>query len=188
MNERTKPGEPIRRADRAVTEDEWIRRFLERVPFGTIALNADGAPHVNTNIFAYDRSTNCIYFHTASEGATRRAIERDPRVTMMASRMGRLLPAKTATHMSVEYESVQVRGWIEIITDPVFAIEKMQLLVDKYFPHLKSGTDYEPIARHEIDRITAYCLHIESWSAKRKQEREDFPGAFRFGSFPSREA
>ncbi len=188
MSEVPKPITPIRRADRAVTDDEWIRRFLERAPFGTIALNAEGSPHVNTNIFAYDRATNCIYFHTAHEGATRRAIERDPRVTMMASRMGRLLPAKTATHMSVEYESVQVQGRIEIMTDPEVSTGKMQLLVDKYFPHLKPGADYEPIARHEIERITAYCLHIESWSAKRKQEREDFPGAFRFGSLPPQNA
>ncbi|MCC6962438.1 MAG: pyridoxamine 5'-phosphate oxidase family protein [candidate division Zixibacteria bacterium] len=171
----------LRRSDRQVADDEWIRRFLERAPYAIVALHQEGYPHLVSNIFYYERATNCIYLHGAKEGETRRAIERDPRATLTATRMGRLLPAKTATNMSVEYESVQVRGRVEIMTDIEQATEKMQSLVNKYFPHLRRGADYAEIARSEIEHITAYCLQIESWQAKRKQERADFPGAFRFG-------
>ncbi len=175
----------LRRHDRAIDDPEVIRRHLETAAFGVFAGVADGQAHQNINTFVYDRATESIYFHTAKDGTTRRAFAANPQVSFCTGRMGRLLPAKTATQMSVEYESVIVRGRIEIIGDMVFAREKMQLFVAKYFPHLEPGTDYQLIDPEELEHITAYRLVIESWTGKRKVAAPDFPGAFRFGMPPT---
>jgi len=41
----------IRRRDRAVEDEAWIRDMLKRLPFGSLATVANGQPFINTNIF-----------------------------------------------------------------------------------------------------------------------------------------
>jgi nitroimidazol reductase NimA-like FMN-containing flavoprotein (pyridoxamine 5'-phosphate oxidase superfamily) len=60
----------------------------------------------------------------------------------------------------------------------------LQLLVDKYFPHLRPGRDYSPIAVEELERTSVYRIQIEEWSGKRKQVADEFPGAFTYGRAP----
>lgn len=72
------------------------------VPYATIGMNGDMFTHLNMNVFYYDRSELAIYFHTAKGGATRMHVGNGAKVTIAVSSMGRLLPAKTATKMSVE--------------------------------------------------------------------------------------
>lgn len=171
----------LRRQDRAVVDEEWIERMLETAPYATMAMNGETFPHTSMNVFYYDRSERTIYFHTAKEGTTRMIVGNGTKVTFTVSSMGRLLPAKTATHMSVEYRSVMVRGEIAVVDDPGLALVKMSKFVEKYFPHLKAGSDYELISPEEIANISVYRISISEWIGKRKRERDDFPGAFMFG-------
>jgi hypothetical protein len=171
----------MRRQDRAVTDDVWIRKFLAESPHGVLATVSDSQPFVHTNTFVYDEATHAIYLHTAGEGRLRANVESNPKASFCVSRMGRLLPAKTAREFSVEYESVVIFGRGAIMTDLELAREKMQLLMDKYFGHLKPGADYRPITDKEIAEISVFQLTVESWSAKRKTVEDNFPGAFRFG-------
>ncbi len=170
----------LRRQDRAVTEEQWIEQMLDTAPYATMGMNGEEYPNINMNTFYFDRGERAIYFHTAKEGATRMQVGDGKKVTLAVSSMGRLLPAKTATKMSVEYRSVMVRGEIAIVNDQERSIEKMTKFVGKYFPHLRPGSDYEPISRDEIENITVYRIRIEAWVGKRKRERDDFPGAFFF--------
>jgi len=175
------PRTTMRRKDRAVDDDTWIRDFLAQSPEGILATSEDGQPFLNVNTFVYDEATHAIYMHTAGQGRLRSNVAANPKVSFCVSRMGRLLPADTAREFSVEYECVIVFGRASIMTDMKLAKEKMQLLMDKYFGHLKPGTDYRPITDKEIAEISAYKIDVESWSAKRKQVDGEFPGAFRFG-------
>jgi nitroimidazol reductase NimA-like FMN-containing flavoprotein (pyridoxamine 5'-phosphate oxidase superfamily) len=94
--------------------------------------------------------------------------------------MGRMLPAPEALEFSVEYSGVAVFGPVEIVEDSAEATSALQLILNKYAPHLKPGEDYRPPIEEELKRTAVYKLHIESWSGKRKVADPDFPGAYLF--------
>jgi nitroimidazol reductase NimA-like FMN-containing flavoprotein (pyridoxamine 5'-phosphate oxidase superfamily) len=146
-----------------------------------LALTRDGQPTINMNIFVYAAAERCIYLHTAKTGHTRDSVEASPRVCFGVYDMGRLLPAVYAKNFSVEYSGVVVYGKVEIVTDEAEAIRALQLLMEKYAPHLQPGTHYRPIQSYEAEQTTVYRIRIERWSGKRKVAPADHPGAFLFG-------
>jgi nitroimidazol reductase NimA-like FMN-containing flavoprotein (pyridoxamine 5'-phosphate oxidase superfamily) len=178
----TLPPTATRRPDRAVEDEVWIKALLRRAPVGVLALSFDGQPFVNTNLFVYDEAAHAIYMHTARTGRTRAAVEANPRVCFTVSEMGRLLPASEAGGFSVEYASVILFGRGGIIADRAQAKDALQLLLEKYFPHLKPDHDYQPITLNELKRTSVYRIDIEQWSGKQKKADDDFPGAFLYGS------
>ncbi len=176
----TLPRAEIRRSDRAVEDDAWVRAFLHRAPLMTLATAHEGQPFLNSNLYVYAEAQHCIYIHTANVGRTRANIDANPAVCLTVMEMGRLLPADTALEFSVEYASVVVFGRASVVEDAAEAKTALQLLLDKYAPHLKPGTDYRPPVDEELKRTAVFRVQIEEWSAKRKQVAEDFPGAFRY--------
>lgn len=175
------PLNQVRRADRAVTDETWIKALLQRAPYGVLATVHEGQPFANQNIFVYDEPANAIYLHTARVGRTRANVEGAAKVCFSVSEMGRLLPADVALEFSVEYKGVIVFGQATVIEDEAEATEALQLLLDKYFPHLQAGVDYRPPVAEELKRTSVYRIDIEQWSGKQKQVAEDFPGAFFYG-------
>jgi nitroimidazol reductase NimA-like FMN-containing flavoprotein (pyridoxamine 5'-phosphate oxidase superfamily) len=175
------PFTPVRRKDRAVNDEAWIAELLRRAPMGALATVRDGQPFINMNLFVYDEGARAIYMHTARRGQTRDNVEADEQACFSVSEMGRLLPADTALEFSVEYAGVVVFGSASIITDEAEAARALQMLLDKYFPHLKPGADYRPTTPEELARTSVYCIQIASWSGKKKEVAQDFPGAFTFG-------
>jgi nitroimidazol reductase NimA-like FMN-containing flavoprotein (pyridoxamine 5'-phosphate oxidase superfamily) len=178
------PAHQVRRSDRAVEDEGWIRDFLHRAAVGTLATVHEGQPFINTNLFVYDEAAHSIYMHTAQVGRTRSNVEADERVCFGVSEMGRLLPADEALEFSVEYAGVVVFGRACIVEDDGEARHALQLLLDKYAPHLKPIRDYRPIVDEELARTAVYRIQIDHWSGKRKQAAPDFPGAFTYGSVP----
>jgi nitroimidazol reductase NimA-like FMN-containing flavoprotein (pyridoxamine 5'-phosphate oxidase superfamily) len=174
----------VRRKDRAVSDEEWIRAMLKRAPFGTLATVRDGQPFVNMNIFVYDEAANALYLHTARSGRTRSNIEAEERVCFCVSEMGRLLPAPTALHFSVEYAGVVLFGRARIV-EGAEAERALQQLLDKYAPHLRPGRDYRPIQSEELAVTSVYRIEIEEWSGKQKVAPADHPGAFLYGQVPT---
>ena len=177
-----KPPTPINlplRRNRA-KDDAWIKAYLHRVPFGMIATEYEGQPFLKPNLFVYEEAENVLYIHGALEGRIRTNIELNPRVSFCVAEMGRLLPAGTAMEVGVEYASVVVFGEISVITDADQARHGLQLLLDRYFPHLKPGVDYREIIKEELDITAVYRIRIDSWSGKEAKVREDFPGAFNY--------
>ena len=185
MDYATRPPHEVRRKDRAVEDEAWIRDMLHRVPFGTLATVHDGQPFINTNLFVFDQALHAIYMHTAKVGRTRANVEAEERVCFSVSEMGRLLPADTALEFSVEYAGVVVFGRAAIVEDQEQARRALQLLLDKYFAHLRPGRDYRPITPQELARTTVYRISIEHWSGKKKEAGADFPGAFLYGNAPT---
>ncbi len=175
------PVNQVRRSDRAVTDESWIREFLHSAPFGILATVLDEQPFINSNLFVYDETKHAIYMHTARVGRTQANVEANPQVCFSISEMGRLLPADVALEFSVEYKGVAVFGTASIITEEGEAEYGLQLLLDKYFPHLQSGNHYHPITAEELKRTSVYRIDIEQWSGKQKQVEADFPGAFYYG-------
>lgn len=174
----------VRRADRAVEDEAWIRALLHRAPMGTLATVFDGQPFLNSNLYAYDESAHAIYLHTARTGRTRANLEQAAPVCFSVSEMGRLLPADEALEFSVEYTGVVVFGVGCVVEDQAEARHGLQLLLDKYAPHLRPGEHYRPITDDELKRTSVFRIQIEQWSGKQKKAADDFPGAYRYGQPP----
>ncbi len=179
MEEPSIPINQPRRKNRA-QDDAWIRKFLHQVPFGMIATDYEGQPFIKPTSFAYDEDENAIYIHGALAGRMRTNLELNPRVSFSIAEMGRLLPADTAKEVGVEYASVVVFGSMEVVSDADEARHGLQLLLDRYFPHLKPGTDYQPIMPRDLETTAVYRIKIDLWSGKEEHARPDYPGAFNY--------
>lgn len=175
-----RPLRPLRRRDRAVEDQAWIRGMLGSAPVGVLAIGGRdrGAPHQNANLFVFDAGRGAVYLHTARAGATRDEVGRRTPASFTVYEMGRLLPADEALEFSVEFRSVVAVGNISVVEEPGEAGAALQALLDKYAPHLDAGTDYRPITAGELKRTAVYRLDIETWSGKRKKAGPDAPGAY----------
>lgn len=173
-----KAPEEMRRRDRAVDDETWVRAFLHSSAWGALATIADDQPFINTNLYVYDEKANAIYLHTARTGRTRSNVEGDDRACFSVSEMGRILPADTALEFSVEYAGVTVFGRGRVVDDDEEKSHALQLLLDKYAPHLKPDRDYRSANQEELDRTSVFRVDIERWSAKKKEVEAAFPGAF----------
>ncbi len=174
----TTPRTQIRRSDRAVNDEAWMKALLQRAPIGILATVHNGQPFLNSNLFIYDETEHAIYMHTARTGRTRANVEIDERVCFSVYEMGRLLPAATALNFSVEYASVVIFGTASLISDKKQATDALHLLLDKYAPHLQRGQDYREVVPEELIRTSVYRISIEEWSGKKKEAPADFPGAY----------
>lgn len=170
-----------RRRDRA-REDGWVRAFLDRAVWGTLAVpSSDGPPHVNTNLFVRARDPERLYVHTARTGALADVVaaagDRGVPASFTAAAFGRLLPAETALGFSIEYAAVVVRGRLRMVRDSAEAVDALHLLLHRYAPHLERGRDYAAVTPQELNRTAVYRLDVEAWSGKQKAVGEH-AGAF----------
>jgi nitroimidazol reductase NimA-like FMN-containing flavoprotein (pyridoxamine 5'-phosphate oxidase superfamily) len=176
----------IRRHDRA-KDEAWIREIIQRAPMGTMATVHEGQPFLVTRNFVYDPEAHAIYLHGAKKGRTIENIQVDPKVCFSVSEMGRLLPDERAMDFSVEFAGVVAFGNISVVTDTDEAKHGLQLLCDKYFPHLKPDVDYDPPTDSDLKVTAVFRIDIESWSGKEKKVAEDFPGAFYYDEIVNKE-
>ncbi len=179
-DEATQSRTAIRYQKRAVEDEGWMKEFLHKAAVGVMATVYEEQPFINTNLFVFDEANHCIYLHTAQVGRTRSNIEQSSQICFSVSEMGRLLPADTALEFGVEYASVVVFGNATLVEDAAAKTHGLQMLLDKYAPHLKPGRDYRAITHDELVRTAVYRIDIEEWSAKQKKEAPDFPGAFHY--------
>ncbi|NNF12716.1 MAG: pyridoxamine 5'-phosphate oxidase family protein [Gemmatimonadetes bacterium] len=178
------PRSQLRRRDRG-KDEAWVREFFEVAPYGFLAtVNDEGQPFLNSNLYVYDRDRHCIYLHTHRTGRTRDNLVAPEKVAFSVAGMGRLLPAPEALEFSVEYAGVTAFGTGRIVGDEAEAKDALQMLLDKYAPHLEPGRDYRPSTDDELARTTVYRVDIEAWSGKQKEVEADFPGAFDLPPLP----
>ena len=171
----------VRRRDRAVEDDAWIRALLHRAAVGSLATSdASNQPFLNMNQFVYDEARDAIYLHSARVSSTRETIDANAQVCFGVMEMGRLLPASTAKNFSVEYASVVVFGRGQVVLDSDEAAYGLQCLMDKYAPHLQAGRDYRASSPEERLITSVYRIDIDEWSGKTKVAPDDFPGAFTY--------
>ena len=180
----TAPRAQIRRSDRAVNDEAWIKALLQRAPIGILATTHDGQPFLNSNLFVYDEDEHAIYMHTARLGRTRANLASEERICFSIFEMGRLLPAEAALNFSVEYASVVIFGTATRINDEKQATDALHLLLHKYAPHLQLGQDYRAVVPEELARTSVYRIAIEEWTGKKKEVPADFPGAYTYVSAP----
>ena len=158
----------------------WIMAFLARAEFGTMATARGDQPFMVTRNFAYDEDAHAFYMHGAKKGRTYESAREAPRVCFSASQAGRLLPAQRAMNLGTEFGGVVAFGRLHVVEDLDEAKHGLQLLCDKYFPHLKPDVDYETTTDTDLKVTTVLRIDIENWSGKERKAPDDFPGAFYF--------
>jgi uncharacterized protein len=178
----TPPINLPRRADQTVQDESWLKALLHRAAYGSLGMEYQGQPFVKPTLYVYDEPAHAIYFHGAVEGRTRTNIEANPRTCFCICELGRLLPADTAMQFGIEYASVMVFGKTVLVQDAREAEHALQLLLDKYFPHLKPGEDYRTVVPEELNITLVYRIDIDQWSGKEDRQASDFPGAFFYGA------
>jgi uncharacterized protein len=155
-------------------DDEWIRSFLRVARVGRVASAWNDQPFATPTMFWYDETNQRIIFHSNLAGRVRANLERNPKVCLEASEMGRLLPSNVALEFSLQYRSVMIFGTVRILESDEEQRTAMYGLLNKYFPEMKSGREYRPITDKELKRTSVYELKIESWSGKENwKERAD---------------
>jgi uncharacterized protein len=167
----------VRRKERTVTDDDWIKALLQRGAFGTIATVAGEQPFMNAHNYVYDEARNCLYFHRNPVGRTSANLERNPRVCYQVAEMGRMYSGKSAQNFGVEYRSVIVFGTAHLV-ETEEAAHALRLLMEKYAPHLEFGVDYEGFNPHCPQDAAVYRVDIESWSGKANEVADDRPGLY----------
>jgi nitroimidazol reductase NimA-like FMN-containing flavoprotein (pyridoxamine 5'-phosphate oxidase superfamily) len=173
----------IRRKDRG-KDDAWIGAYLQRATFGFLATIQEGQPFLNSNLFVYDPDRHAIYLHTARTGRTKSNLSEPVPVAFSTAEMGRFLPADEALEFSVEYSGVVVFGTGSVVEDPEEAEAALQMILDRYAPHLEPGRDYRPIVPEELNRTAVFRVDVEAWSGKEKSVDPSFEGAFELPRIP----
>jgi nitroimidazol reductase NimA-like FMN-containing flavoprotein (pyridoxamine 5'-phosphate oxidase superfamily) len=173
-----------RRSDRAIAVEKWIKTFLHCAPFGVLATFNEEQPFVHVNLFVYDEVAHAIYLHTGVEGCAKTSVKAGKRVCFSVGEMGRILPADTTVAFGVEYANVIVVGRASNIMGIDEMHRALQLLLDKYAPHMCPGQDYEPITVEEVRHTRILRIQIDSWCGRKNEALADFPRAYHYVDHP----
>jgi nitroimidazol reductase NimA-like FMN-containing flavoprotein (pyridoxamine 5'-phosphate oxidase superfamily) len=147
-------------------EDDWIRKFLHEAKVGHIAYIWEDQPFLNPNTFWFDEENHQIIFHSNLAGRVRSSIEKNPKVCLEVSELGKLLPSNVALEFSLQYRSVIVFGTTRLLTDSDEARRALYGLISKYFPGMTAGKEFRNITDKELRATSVYSIQIESWSGK----------------------
>jgi nitroimidazol reductase NimA-like FMN-containing flavoprotein (pyridoxamine 5'-phosphate oxidase superfamily) len=159
---------------------EWMRQFLRVSQIGRVATTWDDQPFVTPTTFWYDEDNQRVIFHSNLAGRICANLERNPKICLEASEMGRLLPSNVALEFSVQYRSVMVFGTVRILEADEEKSAALYGLIQKYFPEMEAGREYRPITDKELKRTSVYELKIESMSGKenwneRAEQSDEWP-------------
>jgi uncharacterized protein len=146
--------------------DAWIREYLHRGKIAHIASLWGDQPFITPSIYFYDEATHCLIFHSNITGRVRANLERNPRVCVEVSELGKMLPSNVALEFSLQYRSVVVFGTAYIIENNEAKRIVLHQLIEKYFGDLQRGVDYRPATDKELKRTSVYEIKIDSWSGK----------------------
>lgn len=160
------PPAAFQRRPHLTKDDDWVRAFLKEARVGHIATSIDGQPFINPTTFWFDEENHQIAFHSNIAGRIRSNIESNPKVSLEASELGKLLPSNVALEFSLQYRSVVVFGMARVVTDPAEARRLLYGLIGKYFPAMTAGKEYREITDKELRATSVYAIQIDSWSGK----------------------
>jgi len=147
-------------------DDDWIRATLRQAKVGHIASTWDDQPFLNPSTFWYDEANGRTIFHSNIAGRVRANLERNPKVCLEVSELGKLLPSNVALEFSLQYRSALVFGTARVLEDPDEKRAALYGLIQKYFPEMEAGKEYRPITDKELKRTSVYSIEIDSWSGK----------------------
>ena len=180
----------MRRKDFEVNDRERLEEALKKSEIGYLAFNgADGWPRVTPLNFEYDGR---VLWHGAIAGERFDGLNKDPRATFSAVAAQVYIPShliseENAAGATVAFQSVQIRGRCQEVTDLQERCAILNRLMHKYPARgeISSGDSrrsplYENPCRHRgifVER-SKKCSGNSSWPKTRRKRtaRRSFPG------------
>lgn len=154
----------IRRQNRILDDEARIKELLQDSEYGFLSLGMDenGYSYGIPISYAYDETTNSLYFHCAPEGKKLDILKENTKVSF--SIVGVTKPV--AEQFTTLYESVVVFGKADINLPDEEKRKALRLLVAKYSP------DYIELGEKYMDkswnRTAVFKIDIEHITAKAK--------------------
>jgi len=153
----------IRRKNRELT-GERICQLLDESEYGFLSLGTseNGYAYGVPLNYVFDRDSNSLYFHCASEGQKLDEIRRNNKVSFCV--VGTTKPI--AEQFTTLYESVIVFGEAYILDSAEEKRKALSLLVSKYSPEFE--TLGEKYMDKSWDRTTTFKISVKHITAKAK--------------------
>ena len=151
---------PIRRADRALSQEQAME-ILQNGEYGILStVSSDGQPYGVPVSFAY--ANDALYFHCAVEGHKLENLTSNPRVSFCVVGTIEVLPNTFATR----YESAIVFGKACELTGDEKRIGLTKLL-KKYSPDfMEKGLEY---IDSDVEKTRVFKIEIEALSGKARR-------------------
>ena len=151
---------PIRRADRALTDEQAID-ILQKGEYGVLStVSPDGQPYGVPVSFAY--TGNALYFHCAVEGHKLDNLASNPRVSFCVVGATEVLPDKFATR----YESAIVFGTAHELTGDEKHAGLTEILKKYSVDFMEKGEKY---IDSDIEKTRVFKIEIEALSGKARR-------------------
>jgi nitroimidazol reductase NimA-like FMN-containing flavoprotein (pyridoxamine 5'-phosphate oxidase superfamily) len=151
---------PIRRSDRALTNEQTVE-ILQKGEYGVLStVSPDGQPYGVPVSFAY--TGNTLYFHCAVEGHKLDNLASNPRVSFCVVGGTEVLPDKFATR----YESAIVFGKARELTGDEKRSALIELLKKYSADFIEKGERY---VESDIEKTKVFKIEIESLSGKARR-------------------
>lgn len=159
------PRPPMRRSDRAVTEEKEIARILDACKICNLALPDSEAPYVVPLSFGYTISygTLKLYFHSAPQGRKVDLLYGNPHVGFAISRETGDVCAENPCRSGCWYESVLGSGTACILTDADEKCAALRALMQHQFEKDVTFTS------EQADAVCVFCVTADVFTAKRKK-------------------
>jgi len=151
---------PIRRADRALTDEQAID-ILQKGEYGVLStVSPDGQPYGVPVSFAYADRT--LYFHCAVEGHKLDNLVSNPRVSFCVVGATEVLPDIFATR----YESAIVFGVARELTGDEKHAGLIEILKKYSVDFMEKGEKY---INSDIEKTRVFKIEIEALSGKARR-------------------
>ena len=155
----------IRRKEKAITDENIMKKILSDVAYVTIALCKDNQPYLVSLSHGYDPDKNCIYFHCASEGKKIDYLKENNVV------WGQAIIDKGYIQGSCDhlYATTQFKGKVTFVND---FEEKKEILINMVHK-LDDNPDVlieKQLTQQSISKITIGRIDIEYMSGKEAKE------------------
>lgn len=151
---------PIRRSDRALT-NEQAAEILQKGEYGVLStVSADGQPYGVPVSFAY--AGDVLYFHCAVEGHKLDNLASNPRVSFCVVGGTEVLPDKFATR----YESAIVFGKACELAGDEKRSALIELLKKYSADFIEKGERY---VESDIEKTKVFKIEIEALSGKARR-------------------
>lgn len=154
----------IRRQDRLLSEEESMT-LLRNGEYGYLSMISENDKPYGIPISYVWNEDDYIYLHCAPEGNKLRAIAKNINVSFCVVGHTRVLPSSFST----EYQSIVLKGTIDLVSDDAECMKAFELLLDKYSPDDKvTGMKYAEKSLHQtrVLRVT-----IDEWSGKTNKQK-----------------
>ena len=144
---------------RQMLSEESSRQILSECSCGVLSLNdVDGNPYGVPLNYAYDATSEGIFFHSAKAGLKIESVGDGCICSFCVIGMDKIVPEDFTSY----FRSVIVSGYIHPVTDDGERVAALRLLCDKYSPGIDSSDEIKKCINH----VSILRLDIKAMSGK----------------------